>query len=155
LVVIASTILLAGTAAASLLPLPLIRGVGDPPVSDSLRATDLGVAGVTAMALRASGQLYFSCMWNHICALDDTTNRVVTVSLPCQPTAATSNAYTISDTCFSNISSLLFDHEGGLLVAEPDSSRVRIVDPTTGLVSAFAGTGTYGYMGDGGRADEA
>lgn len=48
---------------------------------------------------------------------------------------------------------LCLDPTGTLLyVADTENHRVRRIDLTTGVVTAFAGTGTPGYSGDGGPA---
>jgi hypothetical protein len=49
---------------------------------------------------------------------------------------------------------LAFDPAGNLLITELDSPRVRLVDGT-GTIHTFAGTGNYGYSGDGGIATSA
>jgi sugar lactone lactonase YvrE len=42
--------------------------------------------------------------------------------------------------------------DGGLLVVEREGNCVRRIDPATGLINRFAGTGQKGYTGDGGPA---
>jgi DNA-binding beta-propeller fold protein YncE len=48
-----------------------------------------------------------------------------------------------------------FDSKGNIYVAERDSHVVRYVDMKSGLISTVAGTGTSGYSGDGGPANQA
>ena len=48
-----------------------------------------------------------------------------------------------------------FDAAGHLYIAERDNHVIRKVDAKTGIVSTFAGTGTPGFSGDGGRAPAA
>jgi hypothetical protein len=45
--------------------------------------------------------------------------------------------------------------DGRLFIADTDNHRVRVVDPTTGIITTVAGTGARGYDGDGGAAIEA
>ena len=47
------------------------------------------------------------------------------------------------------------DGGGALYLSETTANRVRRVDPTTGALSTVAGTGSYGYSGDGGPAPAA
>jgi uncharacterized protein YjdB/RPA family protein len=46
------------------------------------------------------------------------------------------------------------DGSGNVYIADANNSRIRKVDPT-GVISTFAGNGTYGYSGDGGAATAA
>ena len=44
---------------------------------------------------------------------------------------------------------IAYDPVVGLLIADTRNNRIRRVDLTTGLISAFAGTGSPGFLGDG------
>ncbi len=50
---------------------------------------------------------------------------------------------------------LTSDPKGNLYIADTSNGRVRVVDATTGNISTFAGNGTPGYSGDGGKASNA
>ena len=47
------------------------------------------------------------------------------------------------------------DAAGNLYIADTGNDRIRKVDATTGTITTIAGTGTYGYSGDGGPASNA
>ncbi len=49
---------------------------------------------------------------------------------------------------------VLIDSAGNLYIADYGNHRVRVVDPA-GVIHAFAGTGVYGFSGDGGAATAA
>lgn len=49
---------------------------------------------------------------------------------------------------------LVFDSKGNLYIADRTNFRIRKLD-TAGIISTVAGTGIFGYSGDGGPADEA
>jgi sugar lactone lactonase YvrE len=53
---------------------------------------------------------------------------------------------------FNGMHSLAVARDGTVYVADTWNNRVRKIDPKTGVISAFAGTGTKGYGGDGGPA---
>jgi hypothetical protein len=44
------------------------------------------------------------------------------------------------------------DASGNIHIADTDNSRIRMVTKSTGIISLVAGTGEYGYSGDGGQA---
>ena len=48
-----------------------------------------------------------------------------------------------------------FDADGHLYIAERDNHVIRKVDAKTGTISTFAGSGSPGFSGDGGRASTA
>jgi trimeric autotransporter adhesin len=47
---------------------------------------------------------------------------------------------------------LAIDSSNHLYIADVDNNCVRMVDLTTGIITTFAGNGTWGYSGDGGPA---
>lgn len=51
---------------------------------------------------------------------------------------------------FSQIAALALDGSGNLYIADGGNSAVRMIAKATGVVTTFAGNGTYGYSGDGG-----
>ena len=47
------------------------------------------------------------------------------------------------------------DSEGNLYISDTGNQRVRMVEHDTGIITTIAGTGNYGFSGDGGPATEA
>ena len=47
------------------------------------------------------------------------------------------------------------DNAGNIFIADPSASRVRMIAAPTGLISTVAGTGGFGFSGDGGPATAA
>ena len=54
-----------------------------------------------------------------------------------------------------NPSAVTVDGAGNLYIADEGDHRIRKVDAATGIISTIAGTGEWGYRGDGGLAIEA
>ena len=52
-------------------------------------------------------------------------------------------------------SDVAIDGPGNVYIADQNNSRIRKVDVSTGVITTIAGTGTYGYSGDGGPATSA
>lgn len=46
-------------------------------------------------------------------------------------------------------------HEGKLYISDTEADRIRVMDLASGVIDAFAGTGTGGFAGDGGPAIDA
>jgi hypothetical protein len=53
---------------------------------------------------------------------------------------------------FGDIEGLWVDAQGDLYIVDAGNNRVRRVDASTGIITAFAGNGTQGFAGDGGAA---
>ena len=53
---------------------------------------------------------------------------------------------------FNDMHSLAAGRDGFIYLADTLNNRIRKLDPATGIVTAFAGTGKRGYGGDGGPA---
>lgn len=52
-------------------------------------------------------------------------------------------------------SDVALDRAGNLYIGDTDNAEVRMVSASTGVISAVAGNGTFGYAGDGGPATSA
>jgi len=55
---------------------------------------------------------------------------------------------------FSRPDKAIFDGAGNMYIVEENNNIVRKIS-TSGIVTTYAGNGTYGYSGDGGQATNA
>jgi trimeric autotransporter adhesin len=56
---------------------------------------------------------------------------------------------------FSSPDDIAIDASGNIYIADAGNNRIRMVTKSTGIISTVAGTGSYGYSGDGGIATSA
>lgn len=56
---------------------------------------------------------------------------------------------------FRHVDDVAVDSSGRIYFVNGDESRVRMIDPADGILRTFAGTGSNGFTGDGGPANEA
>jgi sugar lactone lactonase YvrE len=122
---------------------------------------DYGPATVAALkmphgiALDSAGNLYIADTGNErIRCVYALTGIIVTVA-GTGYNAAVSDGLPADLTSLSMPSSVAFDLSGGLLIGEAGGSRIRRVNPQTGIVSTVAGNGTADFSGDGGAATSA
>jgi NHL repeat len=55
----------------------------------------------------------------------------------------------------SSPTGVAFDSSGNVYIADSGGHRIRMVSASTGIISTIAGTGTWGFSGDGGAATSA
>ena len=53
---------------------------------------------------------------------------------------------------YANPSGVVMDSSGNLYIADTGDNRIRVVNPTSQIITTVAGTGGSGYSGDGGLA---
>jgi len=133
-------------------------GIGGPAVNAGLHAP-------AAIALDAAGNVYFDDFGNVLAINMQSTGQVLLgVSIPAGYIAnvvgirgvfgSTGDGGPANSATTRGIGpgGLAFAANGDLYLTDSSSNRVRKVDHATGIINAVAGTGTYGYSGDGGPA---
>ena len=118
-------------------------------------ATEAFLAFPTGVAVDGSGNLYFAdCYNNRIRKVTAATGRITTVAgtgvrgFSGDEGAATRAA-------LSSPTSVAVDEVGNLFIADFYNSRIRKVMTATGVITTVAGTGRWGFSGDGGAAASA
>ncbi len=132
-----------------------VAGTGSPGYTgDGGPATSAELSGPIQIAVDAAGNIFIADQDNHVV-------RKVTASTGIISTVAGNGTY--GDTgdggpatsASVGVNSVAVDGAGNLYICDYDESVVRKVDGTTGIISRFAGNGTYGFSGDGGLATSA
>jgi sugar lactone lactonase YvrE len=118
-------------------------------------ATSASLSGPSAVAVDASGNIF----------IGDTNNsrvRLVTAATGIISTVAGNGMFAFAGdggpataASLNGPSGLALDVSGNLFIADSFNSRVRLVIAATGIISTFAGNGSFAFGGDGGPASSA
>lgn len=121
---------------------------------DGVSATETSLSFPTGVALDAGGNLYIADRFNgRVRRVDAGTGLISTVAGGAEDgTVGDGGPATAAD--LGNPARLSIDGAGNLFFSDPGQDRVRRVD-SAGTISTVAGTGTFGFSGDGGPAAEA
>jgi trimeric autotransporter adhesin len=118
-------------------------------------ATSAALNYPRGVTIDASGNIYIADTYNHRI-------RMVTKSTGIISTVAGNGSYGYSGDGGLATSALLYnprgvaiDASGNIYIADTFNHRIRMVMLSTGIISTVAGTGSYGYSGDGGIATSA
>ena len=109
--------------------------------------------GPSALAVDSAGNLYFA---------ESGTGRVRKVDLSGQVSTIAGSGFTgdsgdggpATRARFDRIEGLAVDHAGNIFIADAGANRIRRVD-RAGIIESIAGTGEFGWDGDGGPATSA
>jgi sugar lactone lactonase YvrE len=120
-----------------------------PAKTANLSATGLGSPGV---AVDGSGNVFVVTDGaRRVRRIDAATGLIATVA-GTGASGNTGDGGPATSATFTRISGVALDSAGNLFVADLSAHRVRRVDAVTGIVAAYAGTGTRGFSGDNGPA---
>ena len=116
-------------------------------------ATSAMLNSPSGLALDGAGNLYFSDSGNQIVRRIDAVSGVITTvaGVP-QTVGYTGNGGRATSATLSAPEGLALDQAGDLYIADSANNVIRMVAAGTGTITTVAGTGSYGYNGDGGSA---
>ena len=131
-----------------------IAGNGSPGYAgDNDAATSASIADVHGIAVDPSGNVYIADTGNNRVRKIDTSGKITTFAgsgtRGYSGDGAAATAAALWFPC-----GLAFDSSGNLYISDYGNSTVRKVD-SKGTISTVAGTGIYGFSGDGGSASKA
>jgi len=131
-----------------------VAGNGTPAYTgDGGPATNASLDDPTGVTIDAAGNLFIADSINNVVRRVDTNGTITTVAGNGSPTFAGDFGPATSASLYRP-SGVVFDTFGNLYIADADNERIRMVN-TNGIISTIAGTGTGGYIGDGGAATNA
>jgi uncharacterized protein (TIGR03437 family) len=133
-----------------------IAGLGLSPgyTGDGGPANAAQLANPLALAIDPQGDIFISDYQNHVIReVVAATGKITTVAGTGTPGFSGDGGQATSAQ-FSAAHSIAVDGAGNLYIADAPNGRVRVVN-SSGVISTFAGNGTYGWTGDGGLATNA
>ena len=123
-------------------------------------AGDTGAATATllssplAVAVDSKGNLYISDYGNNLIRKVYASNGTIQTIAGTSTPGYSGDGGPATSAQFRLAHSLAFDAAGNLYIADAPNARIRMINPA-GIISTFAGNGTFGYAGDNGPAAEA
>jgi len=118
-------------------------------------ATQAGIGDPWCVAVDASGNLYISdAAFNYIRRVSAATSVISTIAGNGQTVSSGDGGPALSAGINYPVG-ISLDANGNLYIAEEEGHRIRRIDAVTGIITTVAGTGVYGFSGDGGPATAA
>ena len=108
---------------------------------------------ITGITFDATGNMYISDNGNHVIRKVNTLGVITTVAGTGVPGFGGDGGLATSAQLASPYK-VVFDNNGNMYIPENGNNRIRKVN-NTGIISTYAGTGNFGYSGDGGQATSA
>lgn len=122
---------------------------------DGAPAAFADLSGCAGLAIDANGNVFISDSFNHVVRMITAATGLITsyAGTGTEGAGPVGNQATI--TALNSPAGLAVDATGNLFICDKGNYRILKVSATTGLVGAVAGTGFYGFTGDGGAATSA
>ena len=118
-------------------------------------ATEALLANPTGVAVGADGSVYVADAWNGRVRRIDAGTGVITTVAGAGRQGFLGDGGSATEARLRLPSAVAVDAAGNLFVTEETGARVRRVDAATGVITTVAGTGEWGFSGDGGPATDA
>jgi len=123
--------------------------------TDGIQGTSYWLAGLGQITIDGQGNLYF---WSGQKILKLSSSGVITTAVGSGNINANLNsgpAATINLGVAQAYSGIAADGAGNVYISDTANHAIRVWNLATGMVTTFAGTGTFGFSGDGGPATQA
>ncbi|MCA1684232.1 MAG: DUF11 domain-containing protein, partial [Actinobacteria bacterium] len=131
---------------------------GGESLEDGVLATDARLPAPSGVAVDSAGNLFIStgcCEGGQRVRRVDAVTGIITTVAGTGEFGFSGDGGLATEAALGNPAGLAVDAAGNLYIAEVEFSRVRRVDAVSGVITTVAGTGDWGYSGDGGPATEA
>jgi len=154
--VLVAAVVLGGTAFAAAGDISTIAGTGTGGFSgDGAAATSAQLYNPYGVAVDGGGNVFIADSSNHrVRRVDGGTGLISTIAGTGTPGFSGDGAAATSAQLYYPLG-VAVDGGGNVFIADTANHRIRRVDAGTGLISTIAGTGTFGFSGDGAAATSA
>jgi sugar lactone lactonase YvrE len=133
-----------------------IAGTGVPGYfGDGGQALSAKLSAPSAVAVDALGNIFIADAGNLRVRRIDASSGVITTFAGTGVSGTTGDGGAATSATFKGPACLAVDAAGDVFISDATASQVRRVDAATGVITTVAGTGTNGFLGDGGPATSA
>ncbi len=108
-----------------------------------------------AVAVGSAGNFYIAARNQHRIFKVDTSGQLTVVVAGIGAVGFGGDGGPATQASLTFPSAVAVDPVGNVFIADRDNNRIRRVDATTGIITTVAGTGIFGFSGDGGPATSA
>jgi sugar lactone lactonase YvrE len=122
---------------------------------DGAAATLASLSGPIGIAVDANGNVYIADYGNDRIRRVSGASGTITLFAGTGTSGSAGDSGPATSAQLSNPVGLALDGAGNLYLADLSNNRIRRIDGVTGTITTVAGTGVYGFGGDGGAATSA
>ncbi|MBI4851013.1 MAG: SMP-30/gluconolactonase/LRE family protein [Acidobacteria bacterium] len=122
---------------------------------DGENAIAASLANPVAVALDSKGNLFIADANNNSIRKVDVQTGVITTVAGIGEIGVGADGVLATSCSLNSPRGIILDNNGNLFIADSQNNRVRKVDAQTGIITTIAGTGRFGFSGDGGAAKDA
>ncbi|HLE39501.1 MAG TPA: NHL repeat-containing protein, partial [Acidimicrobiia bacterium] len=122
---------------------------------DGAAATSAKLYNPTGVAVDGGGNVFIADFFNHRVRRVDAGTGLISTIAGIGTAGFSGDGAAATDAKLNSPYGVAVDGAGNVFIADTSNHRVRRVDVGTGLISTIAGTGTFGFSGDGAAATSA